>query len=131
MPWVPKAILQRLLNPPMLHTPEGFDLDQAAPMSSGVRASTPKGPPPIKPYVDEYDRRMSLSGFLAMRMGWLGASVEGQLLPVNFIEAVEVKPGHIAVFVVNNGQHVTLEDTSGMFPCDDLIMKLRVLLGKS
>lgn len=45
----------------------------------------------------------------------------------DFIEAACLNEDRMAVFVVTNGKHVTLEDDAHLFPSDTLITQLRLL----
>ena len=61
-----------------------------------------------------------------MRMGW-GGSTTSDFHTVACIDLPDGKG--IGVFVVTkDGQMVTVEDDRGMFPSDDLVTKLRMLV---
>lgn len=61
---------------------------------------------------------------LAMRLRF----VPGERYPFEFINCHR-NDTKAFVFVVKNGQAVTLEDDGNMFPSDELVAKLRLLVG--
>ena len=62
---------------------------------------------------------------IAMRMRWL----DGQTIPFNFIQAY-VTDEVAAVFIVDtHDKAVTIEDDPSLFPSDELIGKLRLMIG--
>lgn len=93
-------------------------------------------------FPEQYDRNAYENGdfmssnvqpmtLLAMRMGWGGYATA-----VNFGDDTQPPFDHVSlhrgkekvfVFVVTNGQSVTIEDETSMFPSDSLVTRLRML----
>lgn len=78
---------------------------------------------------DEYNDRYNETGMLLWRLSGKKTVSTVDLLPVPFeyIKAVDVDDKFL-VFVAYNGQGVVLEDDHDLFPSDELIAKLRLLM---
>lgn len=76
------------------------------------------------PKDDYYDTKDKDLRLLGMRMRW----ASGQLIPFAHL-SIHTSAALAIVFIVHKGQPVVLEDDPGLFPSDDLITKLRLLLG--
>lgn len=78
-------------------------------------------PPTYQPYRD-FDGGVTLVGHIALRLRWL----PGNLPPLDALFAHRADD-KVFVFVVVDGQAVTLEDGWDLFPSDALITQLRLL----
>lgn len=65
---------------------------------------------------------------LDVRMGW-GTMYGKPKTPFDYIALHSNNDGtKVFTFIVLNGEAVVLEDTSGMYPCDETVTKIRMLL---
>jgi len=78
-----------------------------------------------KPSYDLNTSSHSLVGMIGMRLRIPENYVSG----FDALHAHQVSPDKVIVFVIANGQPVTIEDDGGLFPSDALITQLRILRG--
>lgn len=79
---------------------------------------------PVPSYTNPIDNSFTLEGMIAMRL----RIQQGSRIPFDHLNCAYVTPEKVAVFVVQNGQHMVLEDDANLFPSDTLITQLRLIM---
>jgi hypothetical protein len=85
----------------------------------------PRVPPGVhtaKTAQEKFADNIKLGGMIASRL-----RMNGQTLPFDHLYAAEMDE-KVVVFIVQNGQHVTLEDNKDLFPSDNMMAQLRLLM---
>ena len=68
-------------------------------------------------------RMYSLREKILMRLD----TPDGMVIGFDYLEAHRLSDDKVAVFIINNGKHCTIEDDAHLFPSDTLITQLRIL----
>lgn len=77
---------------------------------------------------DDYAQKLNLCGHLILRvLPQQLSDYDVMKVPFEYIEVIDVETKMI-IFVVHKGEGLILEDDHAMFPTDELVAKLRLLM---